>query len=145
MAKSEGISSLSSSKAVKDIRSARRRAAASLREHPIATDVMYEAKADRIVVTLSNGCTLSIPSRMVRELRSASRAEIANVAVSAVGTSLRWEKLDLDLGVTALVSGVLGTRAWMKELARLGGKATSPQKAAAARANGRKGGRPRAS
>ena len=40
--------------------------------------------------------------------------------------------------------GVFGTRAWMmSELARRAGQTKSKAKAAAARANGRKGGRPR--
>lgn len=41
------------------------------------------------------------------------------------------------------MNGVFGTRKWMSELARRAGRATSPAKAAAARANGAKGGRPR--
>ncbi len=39
--------------------------------------------------------------------------------------------------------GMLGNKAWMAEFARSGGSATSAAKAAASRANGRKGGRPR--
>ena len=48
-------------------------------------------------------------------------------------------------GETAAVRGraLFGTKAWMSELARRGGRITSPAKAAAARANGAKGGRPR--
>jgi len=46
--------------------------------------------------------------------------------------------------VPGLLMGVFGTRAWMaSELARRAGQAKSPAKAAAARVNGRKGGRPR--
>jgi hypothetical protein len=41
------------------------------------------------------------------------------------------------------MSGVFGSRQWMSELARRAGRATSPAKAAAARANGAKGGPPR--
>jgi len=50
----------------------------------------------------------------------------------------------VDLCVPALVSGIFGTRAWMtRELARAAGRTKSPAKAAAARSNGAKGGRPR--
>jgi len=48
-----------------------------------------------------------------------------------------------DLGVPALVRGVLGSRQWMAQMGKTGGKSQSEQKAAAARANGKKGGRPR--
>jgi hypothetical protein len=52
----------------------------------------------------------------------------------------------VDLFVPALVAGRFGSRAWMvRELARHAGQAKSPAKAAAAKANGAKGGRPRKS
>ena len=61
------------------------------------------------------------------------------------GYGLHWEKLDADLSIPALIVGIFGSKAWMQELARRGGASTSPAKAAAARANGAKGGRPRKS
>ena len=61
-----------------------------------------------------------------------------------MGFNLNWPTLDVDRYVPALVSGIFGTRAWMAiEFARLAGRTRSPTKAAAARANGAKGGRPR--
>ena len=56
---------------------------------------------------------------------------------------LHWPKLDADLTVAGLLAGIFGSRMWMRELASTGGKAVSERKAAAARANGAKGGRPR--
>ena len=53
---------------------------------------------------------------------------------------LHWEKLDVDFSVPGLVAGIFGTARWMAARA---GRASSPAKAAAARANGAKGGRPR--
>jgi hypothetical protein len=45
--------------------------------------------------------------------------------------------------IPGLLAGVFGTRAWMAVLGRKGGRITSNTKAAAAKANGQKGGRPR--
>jgi hypothetical protein len=45
--------------------------------------------------------------------------------------------------VTELLAGVLGTKAWMAELGRAGGRVKSAAKSRAARRNGAKGGRPR--
>ena len=56
------------------------------------------------------------------------------------GYGLHWEALDTDLSLPGLLSGLLGTQAYM---ARRAGRATSFAKAAAAKANGAKGGRPR--
>lgn len=41
------------------------------------------------------------------------------------------------------MKGALGTKQWMAEIGAAGGRAASPAKAAAARANGALGGRPK--
>jgi hypothetical protein len=57
---------------------------------------------------------------------------------------MHWPRLDADLYVPGLLSGALGSRAWMAaQLGAEGGRASTPAKAEAARANGAKGGRPR--
>ena len=63
--------------------------------------------------------------------------------MAGAGFGLHWPSRDADLAIAGLVNGVFGTRKWMSELARRAGRATSPAKAAATRANGAKGGRPR--
>ncbi|MBI4520711.1 MAG: hypothetical protein HY701_07720 [Gemmatimonadetes bacterium] len=77
----------------------------------------------------------------------ASADELAEVEIVMDGEALHWERLDADLLVPELVSGVFGSRRWMREIARelgrRGGRVRSEAKAAAARRNGRKGGRPR--
>lgn len=65
--------------------------------------------------------------------------EIPEVVIGG-GFGLHWETLDLEHAEPGLVNGVFGTAKWMAARA---GRATSPAKAAAARENGRKGGRPR--
>ena len=116
----------------------------ALATEPRAVKAQYDARAGRIVVDLANGCTYAFPADRVQELRGASADELANVAVDGAGFNLRWPTLNVDLYVPALVSGIFGTRAWMAgELGRIAGRTKSPTKAAAARANGAKGGRPK--
>jgi hypothetical protein len=113
--------------------------AASLAE-PRALQAHYDAKAERIVVGLANGCTFAFPPRLVQGLEAASDRQLAEVEILGRGYGLHWESLDCDISVPGLLAGIFGTAAYM---ARRAGQATSPPKAAAARANGTKGGRPR--
>lgn len=108
-----------------------------------ARSARYDAATGRIEVELTNGCLFAFPAELGQGLRGASAAQLAEVEVTPSGTGLHWESLDADLLVSSLLRGVFGSRRWMSELGRLGGQATSPAKAAAARRNGRKGGRPR--
>ena len=115
-----------------------------LATEPRAEAAHYDRATGRVVVDLANGCTYAFPVRLVQDLQGASEAGLSQIEVDGVGFNLHWPKLDVDLYVPALVAGVFGTQAWMaRALARIAGRATSPAKAAAARANGARGGRPR--
>lgn len=115
-----------------------------LATEPRAATARYDRATGRVVVDLVNGCVYAFPARLVEDLHGASDEALAGVTVDGLGFNLHWPALDADLHVPALLAGVFGTRAWMsRELARVAGQATSPAKAAAARSNGAKGGRPR--
>jgi hypothetical protein len=117
------------------------------RAEPRALSARYDASRRRVVVELSNGCSLAFPAEVAQGLGGADPAALAQVEVVAGGRALRWDALDVDLGVAPLVRGIFGTAAWMRqlrsEMGRAGGRASTPAKASAARENGRKGGRPR--
>jgi len=109
-----------------------------------AADAHYDCETGRVTIDLTNGCAYAFPAQLVQDLNGATDDQLAGIEVDGLGFNLHWPALDADLYVPALVSGMFGTRAWMtRELARHAGQATSPAKAAAARANGAKGGRPR--
>jgi hypothetical protein len=97
---------------------------------------------DRIIVELTNGCTFAFPPRLAQGLENATADQLAEVEILGRGSGLHWEALDADLLVPNLLAGLFGTQVYM---ARRAGQATSPAKAAAARTNGAKGGRPRKS
>ena len=109
---------------------------------PRAASARYDRQDDRVVVELTNGCGFAFPPRFVQGLEKASVQQLMEIEVIAAGYGLHWEALDVDFTVPGLMAGIFGTRAHM---ARHAGKAMSPAKAAAARENGRKGGRPRRS
>lgn len=110
---------------------------------PRAKSARYDTASRQIVVQLTNGCTFMFPAKLGQGLRGATDEQLAEVEVLGRGSGLHWETLDADLSIPQLVMGIFGSRAWMSELARRGGSAKTAAKAAAARANGAKGGRPR--
>lgn len=109
---------------------------------PRAASARYDRRRGRMVIALTNGCTFTFPPRLAQGLETASDDEVAAFEILGNGYGLHWEQLDVDLSIPGLLAGLFGTRSHM---ARQAGQARSPAKAAAARANGAKGGRPRKS
>jgi hypothetical protein len=98
----------------------------------------------QIVIDLSTGYQVSFAATRAQGLAGASSSDLAEIEISPSGYGLHWPKLDADLWLPALLEGMFGSRAWMAaRLGAEGGKATSDAKAAAARENGKRGGRPR--
>lgn len=117
-----------------------------LDSEPRAASARYDRRSGRVVIELLNGCAYAFPVRLVQDLQDAGEDDLAKIETDRIGLNLHWPSLDVDLYVPALVAGIFGTRAWMAgELARIAGSSKSPAKAAAARTNGAKGGRPRKS
>ena len=110
---------------------------------PRILSASYDAKRDRIVVELNTGHAVAIPRRLLQGLENATAHQLPNVRVMGPGTAIAWRTPDVGFSVEGLLNGVYGTRHWMSRLGHLAGAKTSPRKAAAARANGAKGGRPR--
>jgi len=108
-----------------------------------AVRVRYEKKPDLVTLHLDDGVRISIPRGMLEGLQDASAAQLAKVEILGRGTGIHWPLLDVDHYVPGLLNHIFGTSRWMTELGRRGGSATSANKAAAARANGKKGGRPK--
>ena len=120
-----------------------RRGEQSVRDEPRAWSARYDRKTGRVLVELTNGCSFAFPARRAQGLDEASDAELADIEILGLGLGLHWERLDVDLSVPGLLAGLFGTKAYMDRLrASRAGAATSPAKAAAARRNGKKGGRP---
>ncbi|MEH3117346.1 MAG: DUF2442 domain-containing protein [Methylorubrum populi] len=111
---------------------------------PIAVSAHYLPTRRMLVVTLSTGVELRVPVELVEGLAKAPSAALSVIEITPAGTGLHFPRLDADVFVPALVTGITGSRAWMaQQLGRIGGKARTGSKIDAARANGRLGGRPR--
>lgn len=110
---------------------------------PRAVSARYNRKSGRIEIELKNGCMFAFPARYGQGLQDATEEQLAAVEILPFGEALHWEEIDADLGVPQLVSGMFGSKAWMRQLGQLGGQVKSEAKAQASRENGKKGGRPR--
>lgn len=127
----------------KQIAAAEERGEQEFKSQPHAESAEYDRESNTVWVYLTNGCTFGFPPALIKELRNASVRAISNITLSPLGNALHWEDLDAHYSIAGLLGGVFGTKAWMRELGRKGGRATSGAKSEAARKNGAKGGRPR--
>jgi hypothetical protein len=117
---------------------------ARMQSHARATSAHYDRRGARITVNLNNGLEVAFPVRLAEGLASAKSSDLADIEISPTGLGLHWPRLDADLYLPALMNGLFGTRRWMASLlGNVGGKASSSAKQAAARAKGKRGGRPR--
>lgn len=109
----------------------------------LAIAVRYVPYSRSVRVSLASGVTLSIPLRLVQGLEDAPLKDARRVELAGGGYALHWPTLDAGVAIPDLLTGSFGTKTWMSALARVAGRTKSAAKAAAARENGRKGGRPR--
>lgn len=114
------------------------------RGHAIAA--RYDREARRVIIELHNGLEVSFPPEIHQDLAGASDDDLSEIELWGAGLDVHWPRLDGDVYIPNLLAGSFGTRAWMaSRMGQAGGKVSTPAKAAAARENGRKGGRPRRS
>jgi hypothetical protein len=124
---------------------------------PRAARAFYAVGENKIVIVLKNHAELHIPIKNIQGLQQATPQQLGKMQLTTSGNAVHWEELDVQMSIEGLAVGVFGTQQWMRQLkdvdamasaaashfGRLGGKARTPAKKAAARANGKMGGRPR--
>src|ERR1700756_3636325 len=127
-----------------EFQAANRRAVARLRRTPVATAVRYDRRIGRIVIDLSSGLVVAFRGNDAQGLEHARPSELSKIELSPSGLGIHFPLLDADLYLPALLEGFLGSRRWMAaQMGKAGGKVSTNAKAAAARRNGKLGGRPR--
>jgi hypothetical protein len=111
---------------------------------PRALSARYDGRTGRIVIHLSSKLIVSFAPQDAQGLENALPAQLRGIEISPSGFGLHFPALDADLYIPALLDGFLGSKSWAaSRLGQLGGQSTTDSKKAAARANGRLGGRPR--
>jgi hypothetical protein len=104
----------------------------------------YDRRSGRVVIDLSNGLSIAFRPQQAQGLEHATPDQLRTIDISPSGLGLHFPALDADLYLPGLLQGFLGSRRWMAaQLGKAGGRAKSAAKTAAARANGKLGGRPK--
>jgi hypothetical protein len=76
-------------------------------QEPRAATARYRSRIGALELQLTSGVTLTIPIRLIPELRRVTARDIRAVEVLGRGGGLHWERLDVDLSVPGLVASVL--------------------------------------
>jgi hypothetical protein len=120
-------------------------AIAESERHPLpeAVAATFVEAEGVIVIEFADGVQIRIPRRLVQGLHGATPDQVGRMEIEGPGTGLVWPALDVAHYIPHLLAGVFGNRNWMAEIGRRGGVRRTKAKAAAARSNGAKGGRPR--
>lgn len=125
------------------IPAARARDAAERRAGLRASEAWYDPSEHRVMLLLTNQVLAGIPVGRIKYLARATPAQLQAVTLTPGGNGICWDSLDVDLSVSDLILDTFGRTPLMGALGAAGGRATSESKAAAARRNGSRGGRPR--
>lgn len=102
----------------------------------------YDAAHDAVDLTFRNNVVISIPRELIPEYDSASKRDLKKLKMMTY-EAIECAPIDMHHYVPGLVVKVMGARFFAAVAGKQGGQRRSKVKAAAARANGALGGRPR--
>lgn len=122
--------------------------AAARRREKLATKIRharYDAKGDVIIAELSTGSVLTVPRRIIPGFARVRRVALADLEITPGREGLWSMNVDDGVLLEQLVVLAAGERTVGTIGARINASKKTPARAAASRANGAKGGRPRKS
>lgn len=128
----------------KEFESANRRGTEKKAAFPAAVSVRYDRRVARVVITLATGLELAFSPKHAQGLEHAHPADLADAEITPSGLGIHFPRLDADIYIPTLLEGFLGSKRWIAaQIGKIGGATKSEAKTAAARENGKLGGRPK--
>ena len=124
--------------------SANHHAATKKAAFPAVVSVRYDRRVARVVILLASGLELAFSPKNAQGLENAHPTDLMDAEITPSGLGVYFPSLDADLYIPALLEGFLGSKRWMaSQIGKIGGMTSTEAKAAAARQNGKLGGRPK--
>ena len=84
---------------------------------PVAVAVRYDNTHRRVVVQLNNGCEMSVPVELLKQVRDATPKQLSDVTILPEGLAIEWPQLDQQFLVSGLLSDVCAP-GMVRELSR---------------------------
>ena len=112
------------------------------RTEPRIVRTTYDNRSRLLHLEMRNAAGADIPVDLFPEIASATPEQIAACRIRENGASLHWDELDVQMTTIAILQ-VAFKFTTVSSNARRAGAARTHAKAAAARRNGAKGGRPK--
>lgn len=112
------------------------------RTEPRIDRTTYDNRSRLLHLAMRGGAGVDIPIDLFDDFNGATPEQIANCKLHENGASLHWDELDIQMETISILQIAFRFRT-VTDNARQAGSARSPAKAAAARRNGAKGGRPK--
>lgn len=114
-----------------------------IKDKPTGTSYHFDPQSRIISIRMNDGSRIDFSAQKIRELQQATSEQIEQGYITAAGDAIHWDHLQAHYTIAGLAAEIFGTRQWMRELGRKGGRTVSQAKAIASRKNGLRGGRPR--
>ena len=109
---------------------------------PVAVAVGYDNTHRRVVVQLNNGCEMSVPVELLKEVRDATPKQLSDVTILPEGLAIEWPQLDQQFLVSGLLSDVCAP-GMVRKLRRRDEQSKSKVKAEVSPAQSTRRGRPK--
>ncbi len=119
------------------------RGRSAMSREPYATHARFNARTHLLSVEFSNGMVVGVDVRTAAVLQDHPQSAFTDPYVTPGGDGLLFDKAGLSVSIPGLLGPLLPEDVARHKIATVMGRVNSAKKAAAAQANGAKGGRPR--
>jgi|GEM_PF-1407996 len=110
---------------------------------PLAlVEARYDEGNDALLFRFRNGSIISLPRRLVWELKGAPKSALRRVEIQPPGDAFSVRKLDVDIYLPGLIADEFGPL-FASAIGKKAKGRTSEKKARSSALNGKRGGRPR--